>query len=818
MKKHLYNGEIQPTYQIEQIESAILEIIGKPLPSEILMNAGDALSGYLQQGDDDLEAILMQSGMGKADAFATVSGLSQVFSKEYMQEKLFHELGSVNPFVFRRFNLEENILESYRPLGILCHVAAGNSPGLGALSVLEGLMTGNINIVKLSSKENGFSALLLQKLIAFDTTDTLKNYIYALDISSSEKDTLKRLFDFSSAIVAWGGTDAIDNIQAMTTTPIIAWGHHLSFGYITSKGLTEDCLLGIARDICEENQQACASPQCLYYEGSKDELLDVAQRLKKALEIVSPQIPLSPMSMPEQAQITSSNLMVTLGSCMDEGELIEADDHSFRIYVNYSSGLTPSPLYRTIWLKPIKREEITTYFLPMGRFLQTVSLGCALDEIYELTELFAICGATRIVECGQVFSSYPGEPHDGVFALTRYCKRVSILSSQLEKIASLDQLKPYNPIIPPKPIMDKDAFMAASVRDDKAKLYVKSGGSSGKTILSPYSYKDYHFEMNSVAESMIAAGLQPKTDRVMNLFSVGHLYGGFISFGAVLEAANAKHYPMSEITDSAEVANCIVELGIDVLIGMPSYLLKVFRENKDLLLEYRGVKKIYYGGEFMSPSDKKSLMETFGIDIVSSITYGTNDVGPIGYACEHCVGGVHHLSSSIMDMEILQLDSDEVVEKGEVGRIILTPKFREAHPVARYEIGDLGRWIEDDCLCGRKNPRFELQGRYGDIFRIGGCFLNYMHLSKCINTYLESTQLQLVIEYETIDKLIFRTGNVSFSKEDLINCLVQHDKAIEEALEFDYIKIELEKMDEADMDYIPHSGKLRHVIDNRTTK
>ncbi|MDH8700957.1 phenylacetate-coenzyme A ligase PaaK-like adenylate-forming protein [Dysgonomonadaceae bacterium PH5-43] len=819
MKKiHLFKGEIQDSYQIEQIEQSILQTIGKPLATQVLLNAGENLSSRLAKGDAELEAILMHSGVDAEEAKATVCGLADVFSKSYMTEKICHELGRIDPFVLRRFNMEENILECYKPLGVLCHVAAGNAPGLGALSVLEGLMTGNINIVKLSSKENGFSAVLLYRLIQSDETGTLKDYIYALDISSSEKDTLKRLFDFSSSIVAWGGTEAIESVRSMTQTPVIAWGHHLSFGYITKKGLTDENLLGIARDICEGNQQACSSPQCLYYEGGYSELEAVAQGLKKALEIVSPQIPLIPMSSAEQAQITSSNLMVTLGSCMDEGELIEADDKTFRIYIDRSPGLTPSPLYRTIWLKPMKREEMVSYFLPMSRFLQTVSLGCTLDELYELSELFTVCGVTRIVECGKVFVSYPGEPHDGVSALSRYCKRVSVISSQLEKIASFDQLKPYESITAQTPIMDKDAFMALPVQEENGKLYVKSGGSSGKTILSPYSYRDYHFEMQCIAETLIAIGLKPKTDKIMNLFSVGHLYGGFISFGCVLELANAKHYPMSEVSDTKEVVDYIVELGINTLMGMPSYLLKIFREHKEQLKQYGGVKKIYYGGEFMTPADKEMLKNTFGVEIISSVSYGSNDVGPIGYTCEFCEGGIHHLAAGIMDMEILQMDKDEPVKKGETGRIILSPKFREGHAVSRYEIGDLGRWLEEDCLCGRKNPRFELQGRYGDVFRVGGCFLNYMKLSQIINKYLEPTQLQLFIEDGEVEKLIFCTKLVAFSKEELIAVLCEHDGAFNEAMDYNYLDVDLLKMNESDMEYIGHSGKLKHIIDKRTLK
>ncbi|GHU38742.1 hypothetical protein FACS1894190_01020 [Spirochaetia bacterium] len=821
-KLHLVEGILTNDFNIEKIFSGIHRDITTQLETQTLLDSGDALCGILKNGDADLERTLVENNTDPKTAKETVMGLSGVFSKEYMLNKLEHELGSITPFVPRRFNLENNILECYKPLGVLCHVAAGNSPGMGALSVLEGLLSGNINIVKLSSKENGFSAILLHKLILCDKTGILSKYIYALDISSKEQDLLKRLFDFSTAVVAWGGTDAIDSVRNATSTPVIAWGHHLSFAYLTAKGVTDKTLENLARDICEENQQACASPQCLFYEGSFEELPALALRLKDALAKISPLYPLPVLDVHEAAQITQQNIMVRLGSCMDEGDIIEADDKSFRIYINREPAITPSPLFRTIWLKPMQRHELVKYIMPMSRFMQTVSLGCAVDEVYDLSEILMKCGATRIVSCGNVFASYAGEPHDGVFALSRYCKRISIQIDSLKKIATFDALSPWtNNNQNGLPIMDKDAFMATAGDDEKSKLYVKSGGSSGKTILSSYSYRDYHFEMSALAESLVLIGLEPKTDRVINLLSAGHLYGGFISYSCILELANAKHFPMAEVTPSEDAANAIIEHKINVIMGMPSYILKLFRENEKALAAYRGVQKIFFGGEFLTDENKGWLNNTFGVQIFASMGYGSNDVGPMGYACSHCSDGEHHLLKSIMDMEIVKIDSDEPVEKGETGRILVSPKYREGRKVSRYEIGDLGCWIDGQCECGSTSPRFRLMGRYGDIIRIAGCFLDYRRISGIITSKLENTQVQLVAENITgsnKERLIVRTGNVLFGNDDLVQTLNDNDPAIAEALSFGYIEIILQKTEESKMEYAQTSGKLKHIIDKRIIK
>jgi hypothetical protein len=46
--------------------------------------------------------------------------------------------------------------------------------------------------------------------------------------------------------------------------------------------------------------------------------------------------------------------------------------------------------------------------------------------------------------------------------------------------------------------------------------------------------------MELAAEGLYAAGLEPKNDRVMNLFYAGSLYGGFTSFFTILEKKEEK--------------------------------------------------------------------------------------------------------------------------------------------------------------------------------------------------------------------------------------------------------------------------------------
>lgn len=43
------------------------------------------------------------------------------------------------------------------PLGTLLHITAGNMEGLPVFSIVEGLLTGNVNILKLPGNDGGLS-------------------------------------------------------------------------------------------------------------------------------------------------------------------------------------------------------------------------------------------------------------------------------------------------------------------------------------------------------------------------------------------------------------------------------------------------------------------------------------------------------------------------------------------------------------------------------------------------------------------------------------------------------------------------------------
>jgi hypothetical protein len=101
-------------------------------------------------------------------------------------------------------------------------------------------------------------------------------------------------------------------------------------------------------------------------------------------------------------------------------------DLRWHVIAETSPALRASPLFRTVWVKPLPRDAIVATLRPMRRYLQTAGIRAADTELPGLVPGLLAAGVDRITPVGSMHASYPGEPHDGEYALRRYSRRVSL--------------------------------------------------------------------------------------------------------------------------------------------------------------------------------------------------------------------------------------------------------------------------------------------------------------------------------------------------------------------------------------------------------
>ncbi|MFF7634645.1 acyl-CoA reductase [Kitasatospora sp. NPDC008050] len=833
---HYWQGEFvdeaEAGRRLDELEAHVRSVLAEPRLSPLtVLAACDLLSAALRDPASAQTKLLAEelaaARVDEAEAVRTLRDVAGALDREALETKLMRELGGTDPGRLARFDFRREIFEGWLPVGLLVHVTPGNAPAAGALSVIEGLLAGNINAAK-TSGDSRFTQLLLAQLAALDPSGAIARRVIVLAFPSSRTDWLTRLCAPADAVAAWGGEEALAGVAELVPAGcrLVDWGPKLSFAYLTEERWAEPgTLRGIAADICRLDQQACSSPQLVYLDTEDQaQVFAFAERFAAVLAQAVDETTVRERDVLESAEISNTVLVTGLEEHLGLTRVHADPDGDWHVLADLRSALRASPLHRTVWVKPLPRTRIMEVLRPMRRYLQTVGLGADRADTAVLAGLVLTAGAQRVTVPGKMLDSYNGEPHDGVYALQRYSRRVDVqLDARFGSDACLDDLVGVRELtVPQVPVTGKSEFERLQGDVSRAEVFFRSGGSSGAPKLSAFAWDDYHEHMRSGAEGLLAAGFDPRTDRSMNLFFSGQLAGGFLSFYSVLETLQAVQFPMVAQPDHAMVARAIVEHRVDTLFGMPNYLLRVFTEGADSLRAYRGVRKIFFGGEHFPQRQQQWLREEFGVELIRSAAYGSVDAGPLGYQCADAGDRVHHLFSGVQTLEILDRTEDRPAAPGEAGRLVFTAHTRRGQRLDRYEVGDLGRWIEGHCPCGRRTPRFELLGRFGDIFRAGGHFLNYRRFVTIAQEALDHVgAVQVVVEdagasgtrltvllgdFDAGDRSAERPAEAFLAEYPQLAVDVLHDRVVE--LHVKAAPADALARTEA-------SGKLREVVDLR---
>ncbi len=305
------------------------------------------------------------------------------------------------------------------PLGVLFHIAAGNVDGLPAYSVVEGLLTGNVNILKLPAGDAGLSVRLLSDLI--DEDSLLADHIFVFDVPSTETETLTRLAKLADGAVVWGGDAAQRAARSLAgvDTKIIPWGHKLSFAYAT-EGCTEDDMRTLARHICATEQLLCSSCQGIFLDTEDmGELEAFAARFFGILRRESTAFGAADPAM------RGRNTVELLCDKIEGAHVRIFSADGVSVVVDADRELTLSYTFRNVWVKALPQREIVSRLKKQKGYLQTCGLLCAEGERDALADLLIRAGVVRVTR-GDLSRTVVGEAHDGVYPLREYTRIAEI--------------------------------------------------------------------------------------------------------------------------------------------------------------------------------------------------------------------------------------------------------------------------------------------------------------------------------------------------------------------------------------------------------
>ncbi|MQY10072.1 Phenylacetate-coenzyme A ligase [Streptomyces sp. RB5] len=141
---------------------------------------------------------------------------------------------------------------------------------------------------------------------------------------------------------------------------------------------------------------------------------------------------------------------------------------------------------------------------------------------------------------------------------------------------------------------------------------------------------------------------------------------------------------------------------------------------------FASLRALYVAGEPMSAARRRRIEEIFGAPVVEE--YGCTEVGPLAGDCPH--GRMHFWADRVLP-EILDPRTGAVAPQG-TGQLVITPLFREAMPLVRYNIEDLVELRYEDCPCGWQLPTVRVLGRLGQGYPVGGRRLGQVQVEELV--------------------------------------------------------------------------------------
>ena len=414
------HGKLLPDDQLPALLAGLEEEINTTraaltLEAETVINAIDALGQRLDRGE--LNHLLAQFATPKM-----LEGLAQIrpsLTREALELKLHTELGPdwaslhQRPFGHTRM----------APLGTLFHVTAGNVEGLPAFSAVEGLLTGNVNLIKLPREDKGLTPALLSLLA--EEEPRLAPFLYAFDFPSGDSASMQALAELADGLVVWGGEGAVAACRRLAPPgcKLMEWGHRLSFAYISGFENRDAELTELARHIVHTGGLLCSSCQVIFLDTA-----DMAQA-EAFCQHFLPYLEEAARAHRSLGQ-RGQNALYAREAFLEH--IVDRTGRDARFFPGRGCSVTLgadrelelSPLHGNVLVKCLPRKELLSTLRRQKGRLQTAGLLCPPEERAALTDLLARAGLTRITRAGSMSNTFPGESHDGEYPLRRYLRVV----------------------------------------------------------------------------------------------------------------------------------------------------------------------------------------------------------------------------------------------------------------------------------------------------------------------------------------------------------------------------------------------------------
>jgi phenylacetate-coenzyme A ligase PaaK-like adenylate-forming protein len=745
-----------------------------------------------------LPEVIKESGFSREEAKKTLDLLPTLLKRESLEKRLRAEFNRAE--VLDQFTKlpHGNFKVRAMPKGILLHVTAGNVFLSSIDSLLMGLLTKNLSILKVSSQNQFFPLFFAEKLKAFDRKNLLSDKFAVVHWKGGDQETESFIKNKVNAILAWGGEEMISSYAKNLSSEVklLDFGPKISLQVVTKKGLLNRDISKIAEkvvaDIIPWDQGACASPQNLYLEEGIDEELFL-ESLDKAFRLAPPR---GLVDEDEATELLKETYRAYYSELMGEGSLRVGPEHL--IHLEDNNVLRPSPLHRSLVIKRFKSfQNLREILSPFSYYLQSCSYLLGSDEKDQFLDELSVTGLKRFAPLGTITWGMEGAPHDGRFVLRELVNFIGDESRVVDYGETSFSLHDSKSI--------KTSF--ESTPHPKGYIF-SSGGTTGEPKFVHFSYEEFDYMSDMLAENFRAQGLRPGMT-VANLFVAGNLWSSFLCVEKALEKIGAIQLPIGGMCALENIASYLKKFSPDVVMGIPSMLVMVaeFMAKQELNIQ---VPKVFFAGEALSHVRQDYLKEVWGTAAFSSAGYASVDAGVIGYQCPHSKPGEHHVFSDMIDLQIID------------GEAIVTSLARNSMPIVHYRTGDKIEWISD-CFCGRSDKRFKLLGRVDNTIHIWSCRLllqdieDVIEVEKLLTFQVKIREERRAQEVQEKITIALESNGKKIDSENLLLALYERSRDVKDTIPYDQFKknVNVEWFEEGKIPRNPRTGKISLILDER---
>ncbi|WP_018685551.1 AMP-binding protein [Actinokineospora enzanensis] len=277
----------------------------------------------------------------------------------------------------------------------------------------------------------------------------------------------------------------------------------------------------------------------------------------------------------------------------------------------------------------------------------------------------------------------------------------------------------------------RDNYPFGMLAVDRADLatYHESSGTAGSPTPSYYTERDWTDLAERYARKWI--GITPADVFLVRtpyaLMITGHLAQAAARLrGATVVPGDNRSLAMPY----SRVVRVLHDLGVTLTWSMPTETLiwaaAARAAGHEPGRDFPALRALFVGGEPLSPARRARISEIWGVPVIEE--YGSTETGSLAGECPH---GRLHLWADRAIFEVYRPDTGDLVREG-IGRLVVTPLYREAMPLLRYDLADDVEVSYADCPCGWHLPTVRVFGRAAFGHSVGSAKITQNRLEELV--------------------------------------------------------------------------------------